>query len=299
MSTPADGLARPVAAPVVAKPLKSSREPVPGAGLLRIALVTCLAAMTIITLAAGLLVLLLWANDRNSGLLSRQVQDTWDRVRGLADAQLLVAIAVVVFATVWFGLATYNVARASAKRRYSIAVALTLPAALVGVWLIGDRIVEPSEEWPGEVAGVALQALVLAVPLVVYEYVASAVDARRNPARATYLIGVGSAAMIQLLEGLSTIEVGSGPGEWPLADDWGRLASYLLIGALLQLVGTLFANEACRSLEDAAQLRYELRNQFTTSVLNRASPTGPLVPPMPVPAAPDAAVPVAPEPPTA
>jgi hypothetical protein len=242
--------------------------------------------MAIVTLSAGLLLLLLWANDRNSGLLSRQVRETFERIEGLADAQLLIALAAVVFATVWFGLATYNVARASARRRYSVVAALTIPAAIAGVWAIGDRIVGRSDDWLGELGGVALQALVLAVPLVVYEYVAGAVDARRNPARATYLIGVGSAAMIQMLEGLSTLEIRTDDGVWPNPDDWGRLASYLLVGALLLVVGTLFANEACRSLEDGARLRYELRTQFTASVLNRSSTVLPsAVPPAPTPPA--------------
>jgi hypothetical protein len=247
--------------------------------------------MAIVTLSAGLLMLLLWANDRNSGLLSRQVRETFERIEGLADAQFVIAVAAVALATVWFGLAAYNVARASARRRYSVVVALTIPAAIAGVWVIGNQIVEPSDDWLGEAGGVALQALALAVPLVVYEYVAGAVDARRNPARATYLVGVGSAAMIQMLESLSTIEVRTDDGVWPVADDWGRLASYLMVAALLQVVGTLFANEACRSLDDGAKLRYDLRTQFTASVLNRSAgvnvppaapiPAGPTVPPAP------------------
>jgi hypothetical protein len=66
---------------------------------------------------------------------------------------------------------------------------------------------------------------------------------------------------------LSTID----PAE--AQDEWGRLGAYLLIGALLLVLGSLSANEAARAIEDGTQHRYQLRSRFSESLLAQASMT--------------------------
>jgi hypothetical protein len=242
-----------------------ARPPVPGAPLLRIALASCLAVLCVVTLAGGVLLLLLWQQDQGSTILGTQVRRTWDLVEGLATAQRLIAVVAVPFAVGWMGLSTLNVCRATSRRRYPVAVALTIPVGIVGVWMAGDRVVAPSDDWRGQAAGIALQALALALPLVAFEYVAGAADARRNPMRAAYVLAVVYLVHVQLLAGLWTVEFTADP------DEWGLLAAYLVIAALLQVLGTLAVNEGCRSLDDAAEHRYEMRHQFATGVLSQAA----------------------------
>ncbi len=51
---------------------------------------------------------------------------------------------------------------------------------------------------------------------------------------------------------------------------WGKLAAYLLIGGLIQVLGTLAANEAARAIEEGTQHRYDLRHRFGETLLAQA-----------------------------
>jgi hypothetical protein len=77
-------------------------------------------------------------------------------------------------------------------------------------------------------------------------------------------------AQMQFLGGVSTVEQTADPTEW------GRLGAYLVIGALLQVLGSLAANEAARAIEDGTGHRFRLRQRFGESLLAQAE-RGPAV----------------------
>jgi hypothetical protein len=242
-----------------------AKPPLSGSSQLRAALTLGLWLLVLATLSGGVLLLMLWQQDRSVGVLTVQVQRVWDLLQVVRRAETVIAAATVLVAMAWIVLATLNVCRVSARRRYPVVVALTLPAALANVWIIGDMIVAESESVRGEIAGMALQALVLAVPLVSLEYVANAVGARRNPFRASYVLGVALVVHLQVLAGLSTVDDLSDP------ERWGLLAAHLILGALLQVLFALAVIEGCRSFDEAADHRYSARRSFAETVLTDAA----------------------------
>ncbi|MGH9132394.1 MAG: hypothetical protein ACRDZZ_00550 [Ilumatobacteraceae bacterium] len=244
--------------------LLPARPPLAGAHVLRLAVSALLAVLAVLTLGAGLVLLLLWQEDGASGVLSNQIERAWDLTDNLRRIELIVAVAVVPLAAAWAALATLNVRRATARRCNPVIAALSIPAAAGGVWAIGASVVEPAEDWATTTGGLILQAVVIAVPMLVLERVAMAAEGPRRPLRATYVAAVAYIVHLQTLGALSTIEA---------TDDherWGRLAAYLIMAALIQLVGAIAANEACRSIEDASEHRYSLRKAFGESVLLQA-----------------------------
>ena len=217
------------------------------------------------TLGGGLLILLLWQEERESGVLSNQIDRAWDLFDTLRRVEVLVAFAVVPLATAWAALATLNVRRATARRCNPVIAALSIPAAVAGVWALGASVVEPADDWATATAGLLLQALVLAVPVIVLERVATAAEGPRRPLRMTYLAAVAYLAILQGLGALSTIAATNEP------DDWARLASYLIMAALVQILGAIAVNEAFRSIEGASAHRFALRKAFGENVLLQAS----------------------------
>jgi hypothetical protein len=243
-----------------------AKPPLSGSSELRAALTLGLWLLVLATLSGGVLLLMLWQQGRSAGVvLSVQVQRVWDLLQVVRTAEVVIAAATVVVAMAWIALATLNVCRVSARRRYPVVVALTLPAAIANVWIIGDMVVAASESIQGEIAGMALQALVLAVPLVSLEYVANAVGARRNPFRASYLLGVALVVHLQVLAGLSTVNDLADP------ERWGPLAADLIVGALLQVLFALAVIEGCRAFDEAADHRYSARRSFAETVLTGAA----------------------------
>lgn len=253
-----------VTAPIRSADTLPAKPPLAGTAPLRTATAIGLWLLALATLAGGVLLLLLWQQERSVGVLTTQVERVWDLLQVVRNAEVVIAAATVPFAVAWIALSTFNVCRVSARRRYPAFVALTLPAALFGVWLVGDRIVAASEDRAGEIAGMALQAMVLAVPLVALEFVANAVGARRNPFRAAYLLGVVLVVHVQVLDGLSTIDDLADP------DRWGLLAAYLILGALIQVLFALAVIEGCRAFDEAAEHRYAQRRSFAETVLHDA-----------------------------
>ena len=133
-----------------------------------------------------------------------------------------------------------------------------------GVWFVGANQVADADGPITKGVGIAIQAAFLAIPLIALERVAEAAEARHRPLRATYLIAVVYLAHLQGLGGLSTIEETNDP------EKWGRLGAYLLIGGLIQVLGTLSANEAARAIEEGTEHRYQLRHRFGESLLAQA-----------------------------
>jgi len=227
----------------------------------RLILATTLSVLCLLTIGGAILVLLLWQQDRTSGVLSSQLDRTWDLFDLLRQAERLVAFAAIPIAAAWMALAALNIHRATGKRRDPFAAAASLPIGLFGVWFVGSQIVAESGDWVGQAAGFVLQAIFLAIPLLALERLAGAADSRHRPIQVTYLIAVAYLAQMQFLGGLSTVDRASA------ADHWGRAGAYLLIGGLIQVLGTLAANEAARAIEEGTENRFQLRARFGESLL--------------------------------
>ncbi|TDT15580.1 hypothetical protein BDK89_1153 [Ilumatobacter fluminis] len=241
-----------------------AREPFPVVNALRVTLTLVLAVLCLLTVGGAVLLLLLWQQSRDTGVLTSQLDRTWDLLDLLQDIERYVAFAAIPIAMAWIALAAINVGRGTGNSRNPVLASLSLPVGLIGAWLIGREVIGGSDDAITQAAGYVLQITLLTIPLLFLERVAIAADARRRPLRATYLIGAAYLAHMEFLGGLSTIDRDTTDG------DWGTLGAYLLIGALLQVIGTLSANEACRSIEDATQHRYQLRSRFSESLLAQA-----------------------------
>jgi hypothetical protein len=245
--------------------LGSARAPYPGCHIVRFVMALMMSIVCLLTVGGAILVLLLWQQDRSSGVLTSQLERTWDLFDLLRQVERVIAFAILPVATAWIAFATVNVRRATGQRRNPVIAALSLPVGVIGAWIVGAQIVAEADDWVGEVSGFVLQAIFLAIPLLALERVAQAAEARHRPLRWTYLIGVVYVAHLQFLGGLSTIDQSS------TADEWGRLGAYLVIGALIQVLGTLAANEAARAIEEGTDHRYQLRQKFGESLLAQAA----------------------------
>lgn len=247
--------------------LTAAREPLAGSRILRIAVAVSMTVMWMLTIAGAILMLLLWQQNRASGVLSSQLDRTWDLFDLLREIERWVAFALVLIGTAWIALATVNVYRATGKRRSAVVAAASLPIAVIGIWLIGDQIVAESDDWIGKTAGFVLQAIFAAIPLLALERVTDVAEARHRPLRATYVIAVVFIAYVQFLGGLSTIDQASE------ATEWGKLGAYLVIGGLIQVLAALSANEAARAVEEGTENRFQLRQRFGESLLAQVATT--------------------------
>lgn len=250
--------------------LTTPRPPYAGTNVLRILMSVLLGVLCLVTIAGAILMLLLWQQDREAGVLTTQLDRTWNLFDDLRMVERWVAFSVVPVAVAWIALATVNVRRATGQRRNPFFAAASLPVALAGIWLVGDRIISESDDWLGQAAGYVLQAVFLAIPLLALERVAASAEARRGALRSTYVIGAVYLAQMQFLGGVSTVE------ETADSSEWGRLGAYLVIGALLQVLGSLSANEGARAIETGTDHRFRLRQRFGESLLAQAE-RGPAV----------------------
>ncbi len=244
--------------------LAAAQEPYGAASILRFTMATMLAILCLLTVGGAILMLLLWQQERASGVLTSQLDRTWDLFDMLRQIERWLALATIPVAVAWIAVATVNVRRGTGQRRSPIVAALSLPFGLLGIWIVGSEIVAEADDALGEGAGFVLQAIFIAVPLIMLERVTSAAEAKHRPLRVAAMISVCFLAQLQFLGGLSTIDQTSG------SDEWGRLGAYMVIGGLLQVLGALAVNEAARSIEDGTQHRYTLRNRFGESLLAEA-----------------------------
>jgi hypothetical protein len=244
-----------------------AKEPIPGISQLRLVMSLLLSALCLLTVGGAILLLLLWRQSRDSGLLTTQLDRTWELLDAMQEIERWLAFSVVPVATAWIAMAAVNVGRATGQRRNAVVAALSLPIAIAGAWFVGREMVAGSDDAVTRGAGWALQFAILALPVIFLERIATTAEARHRPLRATYLIAGAYLAQLQFLGGLSTID----PAD--TQDDWGRTGAYLLIGALLQVLGSLSANEAARAIEEGTQHRYQLRSRFSESLLSQAAMT--------------------------
>ena len=245
--------------------LTAALPPYPGPSVLRTVMAIMLSAMCLLTIGGAVLMLLLWQQDRESGVLTTQIERTWDIFGYLREIERLIAFAVVPVVVAWVVMATINVRRATGQRRNPIVAAASLLVGIGGAWFIGATQVAEADGPVTRAVGIAIQAAFLAIPLIVMERVAEAAEARHRPLRATYVIAVAYLAHLQGLGSLSTIDETSDP------EKWGRLGAYLMIGGLIQVLGTLSANEAARAIEEGTEHRYQLRHRFGEALLAQAN----------------------------
>ncbi len=251
--------------------LTAAEAPIDIVRYFRLAMAVMLSALCLFTVGGAILVLLLWQQDRASGVLTSQLDRTWELFDALRAIERWLAFAVIPVATAWIGLAAINVRRATGLRRNPVVAALSLPIGCLGAWYVGREIVSVADDWVGEASGFVLQCVFLAIPLLTLLRIAQAAEARNRPLRATYIVAVAYLAQLQFLGGLSTVDQDS-PSE-----QWGELGAYLIIGALIQVLGALSANESARAIEEGTTHRYELRHRFGESLLAQAvrvSPPG-------------------------
>lgn len=244
--------------------MTAARPPLPGTNIARAVMTSLLSALCLVSLGGAVLMLLLWQQQRNSGVLSSQISRAWELFDHLRDIERVVAVLVLPVAAIWMVLATVNVRRATGQRRNPLVTVASLAVGVGGAWAVGHEFVEPATDWVSRGLGIALQAVCVAVPMIALERIADSAEARRGPLRTAFVMAVASLAHLQAAGGISTIEATYDPTRW------GRLAAYLVIGTLMMVLATLAANEAARGIEDGTHNRYELRQRFGESLLAQA-----------------------------
>jgi hypothetical protein len=225
---------------------------IPGTDLLRLCIVTLLAGLALLTMVGAAIAFLFWNESTDGVLLPSQRVRAWDALEVLQTAARAVAFGLIVLVTIWTFLTVSNVRKVSGRRRNPIIAAAAWPAAAFGLWTIADRLIV-DQSIGMVVLGFAAQAAILYVPFHLLERSADAVEARRRPIGIAYLIGVVSLVYVQALGSLSTIQESADT-------NFGRLAEFLGIGALIQLLSTLAVTEACRTLDAATAYQADTIN---------------------------------------
>ncbi len=244
--------------------LAEPQAPLAGTSVLRTILTSMLSLLCLLTVGGAILLLLLWQQERDTGVLSTQLDRTWELFGLLRTAERWLAFAVVPVAMAWIFFAVLNVRRASGRRPNPVIAMLSLPAGLGGAWYVGRELIDTSDDVATTAAAFVLQSVFILVPLVILLRVAVAAEARHAPMRAAAFLGIALMGIIQFLGALSTVDENSGSGEW------GLLGAYMIIAALTQVLGVLAANEGARAIEEGTEHRYQLRSRFGESVLAQA-----------------------------
>lgn len=245
----------------------AAREPFAVIAHVRVVMALLLTALCLLTAAGALLFLMAWRQQQTSGLLIAQTDRLWDVWDLLAQVEQYVALAAAPIVGLWLAVATLNVRRATGRRRNPVLSVVVFAAGVVGAWVAADRVVMPAldnDDWVGTLGGLALQAVAVALPLLVLERLADAAEARHRPARVACVTTFGFLAVIEVSGSLATIEPGG------TMDSWGRSGALVLIAALIEIIAVLAFSEAARALEEGTQHRYELRHRFGETVLMQA-----------------------------
>lgn len=215
----------------------------PGSHVLGVVLAAGLAGLSLMSLVGSIVVFLFWQEARDGVLLVSQSDRAWDLVSLLHTLERNVAFGVLVLAAIWSFVVIWNVRRASARRRNPLIAAASWPAAAGGIWIVGDRLVADGSITE-VVAGFALQSLLLAVPIFMLYRGAGSIGARRQSLRISWGIGVVLLVHVQGMGGLSTANA------TVESTEVARLAGYLALGALLQLLAMFATAGAMRALTD-------------------------------------------------
>ncbi len=243
--------------PLVARLLRGDASPaipldtrrhvriVPGADILRLALMTAVSALTLVSIVGALVMFLFWRESGDGTLLPSQRDRAWTALGGLQTLERMLAIGLVAVATIWSFISVLNARIASGRRRNPILAAAAWPASAYAIWRLGIRL-EDTDAVVEALVLYALQVFALFIPFFLLERAALAVGARRGPLRLTFAIAAVLLVHIQGLGGLPTIV------EVTEIDRFGRLAGYLALAALLQLIATIAITDASHIVADAA-----------------------------------------------
>ena len=216
----------------------------PGTHVLGVAITAVLAGLSLLSLIGAFVVFLFWQETQDGVLLPAQSDRAWDVVSLLHMFERNVAFGLLVLAMIWSFLAITNIRLASMRRRNPILAAAAWPIAAVGVSIAGASLVADGSV--GEVIlGFAIQAFFLAIPVFLLYRGAGSIGARRQLLRILWAIGVVLLVQVQGLGGLSTADASVE------STQVARLAGYLAIGAMLQLLAMFAAAGAMRALTDA------------------------------------------------
>ena len=226
---------------------------VPGTDALRFAIVIALAGLALLSVVGGAVMLLFWLEARDSVVLPGQRDRAWDTLEALRGAAGVVGVVTIALVTIWTFAAVLNVRLATGERRNPLIAAAAWPAACVAVWILADRLGEDPSAGR-TVATLAAQAAVLYVPFLLLERTADSAGARRTPIRMTFVYAV---VLLVYAQGLVTL---SDATVTVTSFEFGRLAGYLGLGAIVLLLSTLSVTEACRSIGNAARYESEHHN---------------------------------------
>ncbi len=226
---------------------------VPGSEPLRLGIVVGLAGLALLGIVGAIVMVLFWIETRDGVVLPSQRDRSWDMIETLTRAAEVLGLVVLALVAIWSFVAVLNARLASSLRRNPVAAALAWPAAAIAIWLLSNRLIVDSTV-DRVVLGFVAQAVVLYVPFVLLERAADAVGARRTPTRMTYVFAlvllVYSQALVTLSDSTETVT----------SFEFGRLAGFLALGAVVVLLATLAVTEACRSITNASAYEAQHHN---------------------------------------
>lgn len=225
----------------------------PAANPLRLALVTSIAAIALLSLVGAIVMFLFWRESNSGLLLPSQSDRAWDALIRLQAVERYIAIVSVAIAMIWSLVNVYNVRIASGRRRNPLIAAAAWPVAGAGLWVVGQQVNDTSEA-EVLVAVFFVQAGIAYLPFFFIERAATAIGARRSPVRIVYALGVVMLVYVHGLGGLSTL------GDVAETDRFGQIAAYLALGALILLLSTLAVTEASSAITDACEHEAEHHN---------------------------------------
>lgn len=217
----------------------------PGAEIIRVALMLLVAALTLVSIVGALVMFLFWRESGDGTLLPSQRDRAWTALGRLQTIQRMLAIGLVGVGMIWSFISVLNARQASGRRRNPVLAAVAWPAAAYAIWWLGRGLADTDTVVDALIL-YALQIGALFVPFFLLERSAIAVGARRSPLRLVFGIAAVLLVHVQGLGGLPTIV------EVTEIDRFGRLAGYLALAALLELIATIAITDASPVIADAA-----------------------------------------------
>ncbi len=241
--------ARPVASAPGIRPAFEVRDEVaqlPGSDSVRIAIEVATAGLALLSVVGAVVMLMFWLETRDGVILASQRDKAWDTLDALYSVARVVAVVAVTLASIWSFIAVLNARLASGLRRNPVIAALAWPVVCVGIWMLGDRFTVDAA-LGRVIVGLTFQAAAMYVPFAILERAAQAVQARRTPIRVVYMFAVVLLVYTQGLIALTDTD------RTVSTYQYGRLAFYLALGALVLLLLTVTVTVACRAVADASK----------------------------------------------
>ena len=247
--------------PAIARDVRARITLIPGLSMLRLALMTAIASLALVSIVGALVMFLFWRESSDGALLPAQRTRAWTALEGLQSLERVLALGLVALAVVWSFVSVLNARLASGRRRNPLLAAAAWPGAAIAIWYVADRFPTDAGIEP-VVSRFALQAAALFVPFFLLERSAVAVGARRGPLRLACALSVVLLVHVQGLGGLPTLV------ETTDLDRFGRIAAYLALAALLEMIVAIAITDATTLIADASGAMAEKHN-FLAEQRNR------------------------------